>query len=127
MKKLMLGVAAAAIAITFSAPSFATEMKKTREVKQVVGYVETTKTYNDRDAEFRRVDTSGDGAINFKEFQAGSILENEFEMFDMNDTNDDQLLTIEEFRNFSKFGPARVAGGPTMTTYNFNKKPSPSN
>lgn len=118
MKKLMLGLGVAAIAITVSAPSFA------REVKQVVGYVETTTTYHDRDAEFRKIDTSGDGAINFKEFQAGAILENEFEMFDMNDTNDDQLLTLEEYRNFSKFGPARVATGPSMTTYNFNQKPS---
>lgn len=118
MKKYMLGLGVAAIAVTMSAPSFA------RELKQVVGYVETTATYNDRDAEFRKADTSGDGAINFKEFQAASMFENEFEMFDMNDTNDDQLLTIEEFRNFSKFGPARVSTGPAMTTYNFNQKPS---
>ena len=52
MKKLMLGLGVAAIAITVSAPSFA------REVKQVVGYVETTKIYNDRDAEFHM----GEGA-----------------------------------------------------------------
>jgi Ca2+-binding EF-hand superfamily protein len=116
MKKLMLGLSVAALAITVSAPSFA------REVKQVVGYVKTEKTYNDRDVEFHKVDTSGDGAINFKEFQNGSILENEYELFNMNDTNNDDLLTIDEFRVFSKQGPARVAGGPSMTNYNFNKK-----
>lgn len=115
MKKLMLGLGVAAIAVTFAAPSFA------REVKQVVGYVETTTVYNDRDAEFKKADKSGDGALNFKEFQAAAILENEFEMFNMNDTNNDDLLTIDEFRVFSKSGPAKVAGGPSMTNYNFNR------
>jgi hypothetical protein len=115
MKNLMLGLGVAAVALTVSAPSFA------REVKEVVGYVETTTTYSDRDAEFRRLDTSGDGAVNFNEFQAGSILENEYEMFNMNDTNNDDLLTIEEFRVFSKSGPAKVSSGPTYTNYNFNK------
>ncbi len=117
MKHLMLGLGVAAIAITMSAPSFA------REVKTVVGYVETTETTSNRDAEFRRADKSGDGAINFNEFQNASMFENEFEMFDMNDTNDDQLLSIEEFRAFSKTGPARVSNGPSMVNYNFNKKP----
>jgi Ca2+-binding EF-hand superfamily protein len=118
MKKLMLGLGVAAIAITAAAPSFA------REVKQVVGYVETTTTYSDRDAEFKKADTSGDGALNFKEFMAASMFENEYEMFNMNDTNNDDLLTIDEFRVFSKQGPARVASGPSMTNYNFNKKGS---
>lgn len=118
MKKLMLGLGVAAVAITVSAPSFA------REVKQVVGYVETTKTYNDRDAEFRKADKSGDGAINFNEFMAASVFENEYEMFKMNDTNNDDLLTLDEFRVFSKQGPARVANGASMTNYNFNKKGS---
>lgn len=115
MKKLMLGLGVAAIAVTFAA------QVEAREIKQVVGYVETTTTYNDRDAEFKKADTSGDGAINFKEFQAASILENEYEMFKMNDTNNDDLLTLDEFRVFSKSGPAKVAGGPSMTNYNFNR------
>jgi hypothetical protein len=118
MKNLMLGLGVAAIAIAVAVPSYA------REVKEVVGYVKTETTYNDRDAEFHKADKSADGAINFSEFQNAAVLENEFEMFDMNDTNDDQLLTIEEFRNFSKFGPARTASGPSMTSYNFNQKPS---
>lgn len=118
MKKLMLGLGVAAIAITMSTPSFA------REVKELVGYVKTETTYSNRDAEFHKADTSGDGAINFKEFQAAAVMENEYEMFNMNDTNNDDLLTIEEFRNFSKMGPARVASGPGMTYYNFNQKPS---
>lgn len=115
MKKLMLGLGVAAIAITAAAPSFA------REVKEVVGYVKTETTYSNRDAEFHKADTSGDGAINFNEFMAASVLENEYEMFKMNDTNNDDLLTIEEFRVFSKSGPAKVSSGPSHTNYNFNK------
>ncbi len=115
MKKLMLGAAIAALAITVSAPSLA------REIKEVVGYVKTETTYSDRDAEFAKADTSGDGALNLKEFMAASMFENEYEMFNMNDTNNDDLLTIDEFRVFSKWGPARTADGPSMTHYNFNK------
>ena len=121
MKKLMLGLGVAAIAITAATPSFA------REVKEVVGYVKTETTTSTRDAQFHDADKSGDGAINFNEFQNAAVMENEFEMFDMNDTNDDQLLSIEEFRAFSKWGPARTADGPSMTNYNFNKKPQTSN
>ncbi len=115
MKKLMLGLGVAAIAITVAAPSFA------REVRKVVGYVNTETIYNDRDAEFRRADTSGDGALNFNEFQRAALLQNEYEMFVANDSNNDDLLTIEEFRVFSKSGPAKVATGNSMTKYNFNR------
>ena len=118
MKKLMLSAALVAITFGTAAPSFA------REVKEVVGYVKTETTYNDRDAEFQKIDDSKDGAINFKEFQSYALLENEYELFNMNDTNNDDLLTIDEYRVFSKQGPARVAGGPSMTQYNFNKKGS---
>ncbi len=118
MKKLMLGLGVATLAVMAASPSFA------REVKNIVGYVETTTTYSDRDAEFRKIDTSGDGAINFNEFQRYAILENEYEMFKMNDTNNDDLLTLDEYRVFSKQGPARVADGPSMTNFNFNKKGS---
>lgn len=118
MKKLMLGLGVAAIAVTISAPSEA------REVKQVVGYVQTTEVISDRDDAFRKLDTSGDGAINFKEFQRGVVFENEYEMFKMNDTNNDDLLTMDEFHSFSKQGPARVSDGPSMTNYNFNQRPS---
>lgn len=116
MKHLTLGAAVIALTLSMSAPSFA------KEVKELVGYVKTT-TINDRDAEFVRMDTSGDGAVNFKEFQKVAILENEYEMFNMNDTNNDDLLSLEEYRVFSKQGPARVSDGPSRTNYNFNKKP----
>lgn len=117
MKHLTLGAAVIALTLSMSAPSFA------KEVKELVGYVKTTTTINDRDAEFVRMDTSGDGAVNFKEFQKVAILENEYEMFNMNDTNNDDLLSLEEYRVFSKQGPARVSDGPSRTNYNFNKKP----
>jgi Ca2+-binding EF-hand superfamily protein len=117
MKKLMLGAAALTMAITFSAPSFA------REVTEVVGYVKTETYISDRDDEFRKIDTSGDGAINFKEFQRAAMLENEYEIFNMNDNNHDQLLSIQEWRDFSKTGPSRTNTG--FNTSNFNKNPTP--
>lgn len=115
MKKLIMGAAVGALALTIAAPSFA------REETRVVGYVQTETVVSDRDAEFRKVDESGDGAINFKEFQKHALLENEYEIFDMNDTNNDQLITIDEWRLFSKHGPQRVSNGPSSTNYNFNK------
>ena len=115
MKKLMLGAAVAAIAITTATPSFA------REVKTVVGYVKTETIYNDRDAEFARIDDNHDGVVNFKEFQRNAQLDNEYEMFNMNDGNNDDVLSIEEFRKFSKQGPALTSSGPNGTYTNFNK------
>lgn len=117
MKHLTLGAAVIALTFSMATPGFA------KEVKELVGYVKTTTILNDRDAEFAKMDTSGDGAVNFKEFQKVAILENEYEMFNMNDANNDDLLSIEEYRNFSKEGPARVSDGPSRTHYNFNQKP----
>lgn len=123
MKKLMLGAAVLAIGTVAASPSFANEpaKKQTRTVTDVVGYVKTETTYNDRDAEFMKFDVSGDGAINFREFQNAALLENEYEIFNMNDTNNDELLTIDEYRVFSKWGPERAADGPAQTSFNFNK------
>ena len=90
-------------------------------VTSVVGYVQTETIRNDRDAEFARIDTSGDGAINFNEFQKHAQLENEYEMFNMNDSNNDDLLTIDEFRFFSKSGPANSSKENSSTVYNFNQ------
>lgn len=102
MKKLMLGLGVAAIAVTMASPSFA------REVKEVVGYVKTETTINERDTLFNEVDRNGDGVLDFKEFQRKAMFENNYAMFKMNDANNDDVLDIEEFRSFSKHGPARV-------------------
>lgn len=118
MKKLMLGLGVAAIAVTTASPSFA------REVTEVVGYVKTETVINERDALFQEVDRNGDGVLDFKEFQRKAMFENNYAMFKMNDTNNDEVLDVNEFRNFSKHGPARVSeGGPSGTSYNFNKRP----
>ena len=121
MKKLMLSAAAIGVALT-ATPAFAAKVAKTTHTEtNVVGYVKTETTYSDRDAEFMKIDTSGDGAINFKEFQRFAQLENEYEMFNMNDANNDELLSIDEYRVFSKWGPEREADGPAQTSFNFNK------
>ena len=117
MKKLMLGVAVAALAVTVSAPSFA------REVTEVVGYVKTETYISDRDDEFAKMDTSRDGAVNFKEFQKAAMLENEYEIFNMNDNNGDELLSMEEWRDFSKTGPSR--NDASYNHSNFNRKATP--
>lgn len=80
-----------------------------REVTRISGYVYEETIVNDRDTMFLKIDTSEDGAINFKEFQKAAMLENEYEMFNMNDGNNDDLLSLEEYRNFSKTGPASIA------------------
>jgi hypothetical protein len=117
MKKLMLGVAAVTMAVTLSAPSFA------REVTEVVGYVKTETYISERDNEFATIDDNRDGVIDFKEFQRHAMLENEYEIFNMNDNNKDRVLSIEEWRDFSKTGPSRNDAG--YNTSNFNKKPTP--
>ncbi len=116
MKKYVLAAVLSTAVFAIATPGFA------KTETQVVGYVVTTTTVSDRDGKFHEIDENKDGAINFKEFQKHAILENEYEMFDMNDTDNDQLLSLEEYRNFSKEGPARDASGPILTQYNFNKK-----
>jgi Ca2+-binding EF-hand superfamily protein len=117
MKKLMLGVAAVTMALTLSAPSFA------REETRVVGYVNTETYISDRDNEFARIDDNKDGVISFKEFQRHAMLENEYEIFNMNDNDKDKVLSLQEWRDFSKTGPSRNDGG--YNTSNFNKRPTP--
>lgn len=118
MKKLMLGLGVAAIAVTAASPSFAQH-----EVKEVVGYVKTETVVNSRDALFAKTDRNGDGLIDFKEFADASMFDNEYMMFKMNDANNDGYLDIHEFRSFSKHGPARVDNRSSYTNSNFNKRP----
>lgn len=126
MKKLMLGLTAATIALASGAPAFANEpAKKTHEVTEVVGYVKTETVISTRDAEFAKADKNGDGALSFREFADAAVLENEYMMFKMNDTNNDGVLDIEEFRNFSKQGPARVKKSFSRTGTNDNLSATP--
>ena len=99
-----------------------TQTSHAKEETTLVGYVETTTITNDRDAMLNKIDISQDGAINFKEFQRAALLSNEYEMFDMNDTNNDSLLSLDEYRNFSKESPAYEHDPESSTKYNFNKK-----
>ncbi|MFA5592428.1 MAG: EF-hand domain-containing protein [Micavibrio sp.] len=118
MKKLMLGLGAAAIALTVST------IAEAREVKEIVGYVKTETVVNERDALFNEMDINGDGVVDFKEFQRASRFDNKYAMFKMNDTNNDDLLSLEEFRAFSKHGPARVSHeGKYGTHSNINNRP----
>jgi Ca2+-binding EF-hand superfamily protein len=116
MKKLLASLVAGISIAIISGPAMSSQT-----VTSVVGYTHTETITNERDAEFYLIDLSKDGAINFHEFQKHAQLENEYEMFNMNDSNNDDLLTIEEFRVFSKSGPANSSVGLSGTNYNFNK------
>lgn len=126
MKKLMLGVAAITMAVVSGAPAFANEHgKKTHEVTEVVGYVKTETVISTRDAEFAKADKNGDGMLSFKEFADASMFENEYMMFKMNDANNDGVLDIHEFRNFSKQGPQRVKKSFSRSGTNDNLSATP--
>jgi Ca2+-binding EF-hand superfamily protein len=126
MKKIMLGLTAATIALVSGAPAFANEpAKKTHKVTEVVGYVKTETIVSTRDAEFAKADRNGDGMLSFKEFADAAMLENEYMMFNMNDTNSDGVLDINEYRNFSKQGPARVKKSFSRSGTNDNLSATP--
>ena len=77
---------------------------------------------NDRDPIFLKIDTSGDGAININEFQKATMLENEYEIFNMNDSNNDELISVDEYQHFSKYGPVRLDGNPSNMNFNSNRQ-----
>jgi len=98
-----------------------TQISQAKEEKTIVGYIETTTITNERDAMFHKIDTNKDGYIDFKEFQRAALLSNEYSIFVMNDTNNDKFLSIDEYRNFSKQGPAHGERLNSTSTFNFNK------
>src|SRR5262245_56895299 len=93
-KTLTLTTAALAIMVS---PALA------REIKEVVGYKETVEiVVPEKDDTFRKIDTDNNGAVNFKEFQKASLLNNEYEIFDRIDLNQDEVVSLEEYREFDK-------------------------
>ncbi len=104
MKKFTLLMSATIVALSFGAASTA----QAREVTEIVGYVKTTETIVPvRDNEFAEMDKNQDGVVTFKEFQDGVILEHEYEIFKLNDINNDGVLSLDEYRKFSKFPPRK--------------------
>lgn len=96
-------------------------LAEAREVNTFNGYIYKNETVNARDAVFVSIDRNHDGAINFKEFQRAAMLENEYEIFNMNDTNNDNIISPEEYRNFSKDGPSRIHSDPVnLLDYDHN-------
>lgn len=127
MKKLMMTMSAATLALVAASPAFAAEAHSNtpHTVTEVVGYVKTETTISTRDAEFAKADKNGDGILSFKEFADAAMLENEYMMFNMNDTNNDGVLDISEYRSFSKQGPARIkkSFSRSGTNDNISEKP----
>ena len=104
MKKLQTTLLTTALVAVVAVPAMATEGKKTKEIKELVGYNVTEKVeYNaGKKASFMRVDTNSDGQITVKEFRDGSNLENSYEEFLLMDTSGDKLVTIDEFSSYDK-------------------------
>lgn len=98
LKTTLLGTALLAV---IAAPSFAAEVKKTKEIKELVGYnVTETKEYIGPYAKaFKKMDKDGNGLVNFKEYQARANVDNEYEMFSLIDKDQSKTITIEELIN----------------------------
>jgi Ca2+-binding EF-hand superfamily protein len=104
MKKLKTTLLTSALIAVASVPAMATEGKKTKEIKSLVGYNVTEKVeYKPaKKAAFMKVDANSDGIITAKEFRNGSNLENPYEDFLLMDTSGDKQVTIDEFANYNK-------------------------
>lgn len=120
MKKSMNICGLAAIAAFIVSPALAEETKKpTREVTELVGYEETVEvTVPAKDAAFVKLDTNGDGRVEFNEFRNNTMHDEPYGVFAMMDTNQDKWVSIEELRGFSK---TKGGGTTSASRFNFNK------
>lgn len=96
--KLLLS---SALLITLAIPAFASEGKKTKEIKTLVGYnVTETTTYEGPKARlYEKIDANKDGTVTFKEYRNFSNVDNEYAIFSMMDTDRSKTISIEEFVN----------------------------
>jgi hypothetical protein len=93
-----------ALLAVIAAPAMATEPKKTKEIKELVGYnvTETTEIQTARKGAFLKIDRNNDGFISAKELRNGSNLENSYEEFLRMDVSGDKKVNLEEFATFRK-------------------------
>lgn len=94
--KALLGTALLAVIAT---PSFAADGKKTKEIKEIVGYNFTeTQTYEGKQAAlFKKIDYNSDGIVSLKEYQNASNADNEYELFTRIDRDGSKGISMEEF------------------------------
>ncbi len=101
LKKTLLSTALLAV---IAVPAIAAEGKKTKEIKELVGYnvTETTEIRTSRKGAFMKIDRNNDGMISSKEFRNGSNLDDYYSTFLRMDTSGDKMVSLGEFASFSK-------------------------
>ena len=72
------------------------------------------------DQKFARLDRDKDGIISRKEFQNGTMLDNELEIYYLFDTDKDGGITPEEYSNNSRYGNAKITNKTTNKTRKSN-------
>ncbi len=120
----------AAVAI-LSAPALAESTVRT-QVGETVTYKVTSNPapgsdvvgYTiEADQQFARLDANKNGTVSMREFQNGSMLDNEAEIFSLFDSDQSGYITPEEFEKNSRYGNARL----TNKTANRTKQNSNNN
>lgn len=101
LKTTLLSTALLAVTVV---PAMAAEGKKTKEIKELVGYnvTETTEIQTSRKGVFMKIDRNNDGFIDAKEFRNGSNLDDYYSAFLRMDTSGDKMVNLSEFADFSK-------------------------
>lgn len=104
MKTLKTTLLSTALLAVIAVPAIAAEGKKTKEIKELVGYNVTEKTeyQGAKKATFMKIDRNKDGFVTSKEFMAKSNSENAYEDFLRMDKSGDKKVTLNEFASFSK-------------------------
>ncbi|HPD83055.1 MAG: hypothetical protein R3D88_05030 [Alphaproteobacteria bacterium] len=101
MKTIKTTLFSAALIAVVATPAFAADGKKTKEIKELVGYnVTETTTYQGPKAEdYAKMDVNGDNSVTFKEYRNYSNLDNEYDAFIRMDKDGNKNLSLEEFVN----------------------------
>lgn len=104
MKTLKTTLLSTALLAVVAVPAIAAEGKKTKEIKELVGYnvTETTEIQTSRKGAFMKIDRNNNGMIDAKEFRNGTNLENPYEDFLRMDRSGDKMVTLDEFASFNK-------------------------
>ncbi len=118
----LFGLAVAGAGIIAAPAAFAEEnakAPKTHTVTEVVGYEETISyTVPAKDEAFAKMDKDANGVVTFKEFRGATNHTEPYGVFTRIDTNQDDLIQLDELRVFSK---TKGSHTESSSRFNFNK------
>ena len=102
-KKLLMS---AVILGAISAPAFASDAKKMKEVKSIVGYnvTETQVITGPKAKMYKKMDMNNDGTVTYKEYSSFSNLDDEYSVFLRMDKDGSKNLSYDEFATFNNTG-----------------------